>query len=300
MKQVFGANLKQNPVDGTATTIWEAGSGAAFLKLLQGYQKIGLTDSVEIIVFTPGTHLCYAYERFPGLFNSRSVRLGVQDISEFLSGAHTGEITPIWARQLGATDVLIGHSEIRETYEKIIMDAVMKGLEQRELDDSHNLSYLNLIRESGALTIDSMFNRKMKTALNHGLRPTYCVGETEYERNNNMTERVIARQIKTGLDGLESSDLIHIIIAYEPRWAIGGNKPTPTMQEIEAAHEAIRSALKGAGHPDSDSATIIYGGSMKPENAREIMAVPGVNGGLIGTACLDPEKFQRIVDYDRQ
>jgi len=147
--------------------------------------------------------------------------------------------------------------------------------------------------------IDSKFNARVRNALNHGFRVTYCVGELAEERAADQTNDVLDRQLTEGLKMIGSDGLVRVIIAYEPRWAIGTGK-TPTTDDIAAAHDYIRWRAGNLGHPRHEELVIQYGGSMKPDNVAEIMAVQGVNGGLIGGAALVGEKFAKIVNYDRQ
>ena len=135
---------------------------------------------------------------------------------------------------------------------------------------------------------DDMLNRKLKTSLEIGLVSIFCVGETEKEREQGRTEEVILRQIEKGLKDIE--DEVHkIIFAYEPVWAIGTGK-TATTQQVAKIHRFIRAQLKG-------KSTILYGGSVKPENIASLMAEEEINGVLVGGASLNHESFSRIVNY---
>ena len=278
-KEIFGANLKMNPV-------CNVGGNSLFdiSKLFREYENYGIKSGgdKEVIAFVPliFVHGLRTLES-ANVNHFAGIKLGAQDVSEHLSGAHTGETSPFWLREYGIDDVLIGHSEVRDWYEKLIISA--NG---------------NIIG-----TIDDMFNRKIINALKHGLRVTYCVGETAEEKESGLTFDVLKRQIEKGLKDTQSLDG-KIIIAYEPRWSIGGNKPTPTPKEIQEVHEYIRETILKLIMPHSYRSNyycepVIYGGSMKPENAAQIMGTKGVNGGLMGSASLDAEKFAKIVNYDR-
>ncbi|MBU1705077.1 MAG: triose-phosphate isomerase, partial [Nanoarchaeota archaeon] len=289
--------LKMNPV--SERSLQDAFS--LFRKYLSGHLA---APEREVIVFAPAIFLdmlastaAEHYHTFPLLKNEQGISLGAQDISQYVSGAHTRQTSPVWLRQMGINDVLIAHSEVRGEYEDLL--GQIAGYDFRD-------GY-------GALhAIDRVvFNPKMHNALKHGLRVTYCVGETAEEREMGWTSHVLTRQIVDGLAGVSQDDLDNrIIIAYEPRWAIGGDKEPPTAEEIRFAHEVIRGTTAGLYEPRAstarekwmdfmDNLLILYGGSMKPDNAAAIMAIEGVNGGLIGSACLDPAKFTKIVNYDK-
>ena len=250
------------------------------LDLLEDYNDKGAIEDQEkeIILFAPFTHLSFL-EYYQQLYDAKAWKLGSQGVSRHVSGAHTSEISPVWLRQLGVTDVLVGHSEVRGEYEDLIDNAV-KG-------DNYS-SY----------AINSLFNQQIQNAFNHDLRVTYCIGENENQKDIGATAEVLELQMRLALKGQSLVDLAdNLIIAYEPRWAIGGGKPIPTHDEIEQVHTQIRGFAKVAGHPDPEQLRVLYGGSMDPENVRGIMGIQGVNGGLVGSACLDAEKFSRIVNY---
>ena len=297
-KEIFGANLKMYPVvEGygeidNSTHIVTSPSDRAVVDLLSSYVYKGIAGGrkkdgrgcivggkdKEIIVFIPFMFLDGLTSI--GMLRKNESKLGAQDVGEYASGAHTRETSPVWLNNLNINDVLVGHSEVRDEYEKL-------------MDSCGNTGH----REP----IDELFSRKIANALKYGLRVTYCVGETEEEKKGGLTYRVLERQIKVGLKSIGPTGLNQIIMAYEPRWSIGGDKPTPTTTEIKKAHAAIREFLKiycGVSNPDC--VPILYGGSMKPENAAQIMGIKGVDGGLIGSASLDAEKFAKIVNYDRQ
>lgn len=282
-KETFGANLKMNPAGEKPTE--------SVKSLLRAYVEEGATgnEKREVIVFAPFVFLSDLYslrmtclENFP---SSNSLRLGAQDVSEYDSGAHTREISPLWLKELGVSDVLVGHSEVRGEYEKLLLEAWGHGKENYD-----------------KAALDMVFNRKIRNALTHGLRVTYCVGETKREKEQGLTKEVIKKQLTVGLKnvtGIEDVGELErlLIIAYEPRWAIGTGD-IPTRKEIKEAHETVREVMGRMGYQEPDkNLVVMYGGSMKPENVREIMAVPGVNGGLIGNACLDARKFGKIVNY---
>jgi len=178
-------------------------------------------------------------------------------------GAYTGEVSAPMLVDAGCEYVIIGHSERRTLFgEK-----------------------------------DEVINKKVKTALKFGLRPILCIGETLSEREEGRTFAVIERQIKKGLNSFTADDIKNIIVAYEPVWAIGTGK-TATPEQAEEVHAFIRHMMeKNHGKDISSHLTIIYGGSVNPDNICNLMAQRDINGTLVGGASLDVESFIRIVRF---
>ncbi len=217
--------------------------------------KLELANQTEVDVV-----LCppfTALERVSAGIRETRIRLGAQNMSEQDFGAFTGEIAAGMLRELLVHFVILGHSERR---------AIQK--------------------ES-----DALVNAKAKAALAAGLKPIVCVGETLAQREGNQTEEVVGEQIRGSLTGLTDDQLRDTIIAYEPVWAIGTGK-TATTEQAQAAHAFIRGQL-----PASVSAEvrIQYGGSVKPDNARELMSQPDVDGALVGGASLEAKSFIEII-----
>lgn len=266
-REIFGANLKMMyKIPENGCSFYELD------KIVRGYEKNNVTSNNqhEVILFAPFTHLDHLSDLLSRL--TIKLSLGAQGVSEYESGAHTSEISPLWLKELNVTNVLIGHSEVRKKYEELTSGA-------------------------GQEKINGLFNRQILNALKKGLRVIYCIGETEDERNSGVTEEVIKRQIAQGLASLIPMYFKDIIIAYEPRWAIGGNRPIPKPQQIESIHRRILGWMLHQGHPNIEDLAILYGGSINSDNTKEIMSLKNVNGGLIGSACLDPVKFRNIVNY---
>ncbi|MCA9302832.1 MAG: triose-phosphate isomerase [Phycisphaerales bacterium] len=191
-----------------------------------------------------------------------AVRLGAQDFSEKPDGAMTGCISLSMLRDCGVTSVLTGHSERR-----------------------------HIIGET-----DALVNAKTRAALDAGMQVVLCIGEQLDEREAGQTDAVNERQLRAGLDGVSKEQLGMVVIAYEPVWAIGTGK-TATPDDAQDAHAKIRGVL--AAMYDQDAATqmrILYGGSMKPGNAGELLAMADIDGGLIGGASLNADDFGAIVD----
>lgn len=174
------------------------------------------------------------------------------------SGAYTGEISPLMLLDLGVKAVLIGHSERRQYYNET----------------------------------DASVNTKTKAALQHGLLPIVCVGETLAQREAGETDRVIETQIRKGLEGIEASAYPTLVIAYEPVWAIGTGKVCDAA-EANRVCGVIRSLLNQLG--GGTQTRILYGGSVKPDNIRELMGQAEIDGGLVGGASLEPDSFFQLI-----
>ncbi|KAF0116684.1 MAG: triosephosphate isomerase (TIM) [Rhodospirillaceae bacterium] len=186
-----------------------------------------------------------------------AIALGAQNCHTKESGAHTGDISPVMLKELGCTYVILGHSE-------------------RRTDHGEK---------------DSLVKAKAMAAHKAGLKTIVCIGETEAERDAGKTLTVNQTQIKGSVP--EGSSAATLVIAYEPVWAIGTGR-TPTNPEIQEVHAFIRKELAAVIGSEAAGVRILYGGSMKPGNAREIMALADVDGGLIGGASLKAEDFWAI------
>lgn len=194
-----------------------------------------------------------------------TILLGAQNACAELEGAHTGEISLRMLRDAGVTVVILGHSERRHVYGET----------------------------------DALVNRKVRLALSEGFEVVLCVGETLDERQKGITEKVVETQVREGLASVEAKDLARVTIAYEPVWAIGtGKNATPA--DADAVHAAIRAVLGRLHTPQAaEDMTIQYGGSVKPDNIRELMKMKNIDGALVGGASLKAETFLPIVQYDR-
>jgi triosephosphate isomerase len=222
--------------------------------------EIGEVDDVEIVMIPPFTSipmLAQISEKAP------FIRIGAQNMYWERSGAYTGEISATMLRVLFVKYVVIGHSERRMLFGET----------------------------------DETVNRKVHSALEAGLRPIVCVGESTAERDNDEIETVLRRQLELGLKDLSVKDAAEIVIAYEPIWAIGTGR-TATPVQAEEAHRFIRSVLgKMFGTGAAERVRIQYGGSVKPENAQELMRQSDIDGALIGGASLDPHSFAKIIRH---
>jgi triosephosphate isomerase len=212
---------------------------------------------IDVIVFPPFTAI---HPVFNVLGSDSKVRVGAQNMHYEEKGAFTGEISPLMLKDAGAEYVILGHSERR-----------------------------NIFGEN-----DELINKKVKSALSHGLKIVLCVGEKLEERENGKTEEVIKNELVSDLKGVAKEDLENIIIAYEPIWAIGtGVSAKP--EQAEEVHKYIRSLLDemfGAG--SGSNMTVLYGGSVKPKNIESLAKMPDIDGGLVGGASLKCEDFVEI------
>jgi triosephosphate isomerase (TIM) len=220
--------------------------------------EIGQVNDLEVVIIPPFTAipaLVLASEKMP------AIRIGAQNMHWEKSGAFTGEVSGAMLRAHYVKYVIVGHSERRMLFGET----------------------------------NEIVNRKTKAALEAGLRPILCVGETLQERDNNLIEEVLRKQISEGLEGVAPKDQAEIVVAYEPIWAIGTGR-TASPAEAEQTHAFIRSILSElCGAPMADRIRIQYGGSVKPENAEDLMRQKNIDGALVGGASLDPRSFARII-----
>ena len=211
----------------------------------------------EVVICVPYTDLWAAKAAIAG----SKIKLGAENVAWADSGAFTGEISAAMLKEIGVEYVIIGHSE-RRTY----------------------------FGET-----DETVNKRLKQALANGLKPIVCVGETLTEREKNKTKRVLKKQVLEGFKDI--TDFSDIVIAYEPVWAIGTGK-TATADDANKTIGYIRSLIKKVWGADiAKKLRIQYGGSMKPSNAKELMAMRHIDGGLIGGAALKAQDFAAIVNY---
>jgi triosephosphate isomerase (TIM) len=213
----------------------------------------------EIVICPPYIDLCAAV----AATKETHVAIGAQDLHWEKEGAYTGEICPRMLLDVGCTHVIVGHSERRQYF--------------GETDD--------------------IVNFKLKAALEAGLTSILCVGEVLEEREAGLTEDVLRRQCLRAFHALSTKKAAKLVVAYEPVWAIGTGK-TATPQLASEAHILIRGeAAKAFGQQFADRLRILYGGSVKPENVKALMAEEEIDGALVGGASLDPKSFAAIVNY---
>jgi triosephosphate isomerase len=225
---------------------------------IKGMVKDEVRNDAEIILFPPFISLSALSKNLEG--NER-IKLGAQNMHQEDSGAFTGEVSASMLKSVGCKYVIIGHSERRQYF-----------------------------GESNEL-----LNLKVKKAIQFDLIPVYCIGETLEERESGFFWDVLSKQIEVGLMGLDNAIAEKIIIAYEPVWAIGTGKTASTAQAQEV-HLFVRNQLKTLfGTTFAENVRILYGGSVKPENAFELFSAPDIDGGLIGGAALKSRDFCEIV-----
>ncbi|HEV2765292.1 MAG TPA: triose-phosphate isomerase [Pyrinomonadaceae bacterium] len=217
----------------------------------------------EVVIAPVFTALKTVADRLEG----SNIRVAAQDCApESKHGAHTGEVAADMLRDVGASHVIVGHSERRQFYGET----------------------------------DSFVQRKTRAALDAGLTVIMCVGETLEQREAGTAERVVRGQIEGGSRGLTTSDLDRIILAYEPVWAIGtGHTATP--EQAQEMHAFVRQIFAEKFSAEAAGRLrILYGGSVKPDNVGALMRQPDIDGALVGGASLEAESFARIVHYNRE
>lgn len=229
---------------------------AAFVQVL--LLEIGDLAEVEVVILPPFTAIATVNE---ALGKSQNIKVGAQNMYWERSGAFTGEISPAMLRDLFARYVVLGHSERR-----------------------------TLFGES-----DEIVNRKVRAAHEAALRPIVCVGETLEQRERGNVEKILTLQLRGSLAHIGVKELHETVIAYEPVWAIGTGR-TATAAQAQEAHAFIRHTLvQISDEATAEKIRIQYGGSVKPDNARELMSQPDIDGALVGGASLDPRSFAQIV-----
>jgi len=214
-----------------------------------------LSDDInaKMIVCPPYTSL----ETVNALIKNTNIGLGAQNMCSEDSGAYTGAISASMIKSIGCEYVILGHSERR-----------------------------TIFGES-----DELVNSKIKKALEYLLIPIFCIGETLEERESGEMKNVIGQQVKEGLKGISADQLSQLIVAYEPVWAIGTGK-TASPEQAQEVHGFIRGLLAEMYSSDfAEKVTIQYGGSVKPDNAKELLGQPDIDGALVGGACLNADSF---------
>lgn len=236
-----------------------ASEGADLIKEIN--LAIGNQTDVGVVVCPPFT----ALESSAGAIEDSNIQLGAQNMHPKLEGAYTGEVSPVMLRSLFCTFVILGHSERREYFKET----------------------------------DTFINEKVLAALESSLKPILCVGETLEQREAEETMAVVEKQLVDGLKGVDADAADSLVIAYEPVWAIGTGK-TATPEMAQEVHQFIRTKLTELF--DATAAAkirILYGGSMKPENASALMDQADIDGGLIGGASLKAKSFAELVSIAR-
>ena len=212
-------------------------------------------DSVEVVICPPALYL----ELSSDIANDSKFHIGAQNVNENENGAYTGEISAVMLRSMDLKYCIIGHSERREYYSES----------------------------------DDVINEKLKKLHENEMVPIFCIGETLEQRDQGITKDIILSQLNGGLKDVKIEG--NVVIAYEPIWAIGTGK-TATSHQAQEIHALIRKWLEENYSKDiSEKTSILYGGSMKPENVKELLNQPDIDGGLIGGAALDVSKFSSMI-----
>ncbi|HEY1540300.1 MAG TPA: triose-phosphate isomerase [Solirubrobacteraceae bacterium] len=217
--------------------------------------RVSSVDGVDVAICVPFTALQAMVDSTRG---SR-VEVFAQNMHEASHGAYTGEVSAAMLTELDAHGVVLGHSERREYFNET----------------------------------DKALSHKLAVALEAGLQPILCVGETEDERERGDTERKLRHQVQEGLARVETERLGDVIIAYEPIWAIGTGR-VATAEEADEAIAFVRALVGDRSQEQAGRTRILYGGSVKPDNAAELLALPDIDGALVGGASLDADEFSRI------
>jgi len=217
----------------------------------------GAADGVAVAICPPFVSLEAAAE----IIRDTPVRLGAQNMHAAESGAYTGEVSASMLASVGCHYVILGHSERRQLFGET----------------------------------DAGVNEKVKVAMQHGLVPIVCVGETLDQREAGDEEAVVGQQLDAALDGVQLETASDLVVAYEPVWAIGTGK-TASPEQAQAMHHFIRERIGASHGATGREVELLYGGSMKPNNAADLLSQPDIDGGLIGGASLDAESFAAIVE----
>ncbi|MFX1377860.1 MAG: triose-phosphate isomerase [Promethearchaeota archaeon] len=246
-RPIIGGNWKMN-----------RGSPKEAIQMLESFIPLvkGI-NSVDIVICAPFTVLTVVYE----ILNKTNIKLGAQNMHFDEKGAYTGEVSPIFLKDIGVEYVILGHSERRDIF-----------------------------NES-----DALINKKLKKALSMGLKPIVCIGEHLNERESGKTKYIIEYQMNETFKNLTKAEILKTIIAYEPIWAIGTGK-TATPDQAEEIHVFIREILTRKFDKETAKAIRIqYGGSIKPDNAEDLFSKKNIDGGLVGGASLQSDSLFQII-----
>jgi triosephosphate isomerase (TIM) len=250
-------NMRRPVIAGNWKMFKTRGEAVTFVKELK--TRVANVGHCDVVVAPPFTALAEAAEAA----KASGIGVAAQDVHWDAEGAHTGDVAPGMLLDAGCSHVIIGHSERRHDHDET----------------------------------DEQVNRKLKSALAAGLIPIVCVGETLEERERNETQKVLERQFQGGFAGLTPSEFSRIIMAYEPVWAIGTGR-TATPEQAEESHAYLRELARGHfGEEQARGVRILYGGSVKPDNIKGLMAQPDLDGALVGGASLKVDSFAAIINY---
>ncbi len=231
------------------------------IEYIQAFGPLVKDTENEVILCVPYTDLFYCLLNAQGT----NIKIGAQNMHFAENGAYTGEVSGKMLKAIGVEYVIIGHSERREYFAET----------------------------------NETVNKKIKSALENGLKPIVCVGEKLAEREAGKAKDIITKQTELALEGLTDEQVKNIIIAYEPIWAIGTGK-TATAEDANNSIKDIRTKIAELyGNDVAENVIIQYGGSVKSSNAKELFTTSDIDGGLVGGASLKPDEFSKIVNYDK-
>lgn len=239
---------------------WKMNCGPAETSKLLQALKTGLKkvpEGVEVLVCAPEISLTTAAAEL----GDTEIAYGAQNVHFEDNGAFTGEVSTQMLNEVGCSYVIVGHSERREYFSET----------------------------------DQQINLKTKKAIDAGIKPVICVGEMLWQRKNDMHKKIVSKQVQAALSEVDESTAGDVVIAYEPIWAIGTGE-TATPEQAQEMHAMIRENLANLySDKTAEAIRILYGGSMKPQNAKELLKQPDVDGGLIGGASLKADSFAEII-----
>mgnify|MGYP001565992476 CR=1 FL=1 len=248
--------MRHNIVAGNWKMNKNAGETAQLLSDILNQLPSG--KEVEVLVAPSFVNLSQAVH----MLEHTNIGVAAQNMHQAEGGAFTGEVSADMLTSIGVHNVILGHSERRQYFKET----------------------------------DALLANKVDTALKHEMRVIFCIGEELKDRQNKQHFNVVDNQLRDGLFHLEANAWVNIVLAYEPVWAIGTGE-TATPEQAQEMHQYIRETIRHKyGESTAENVSILYGGSVKPENAREIFSKPDVDGGLIGGAALKAEDFVAIVD----
>ena len=239
---------------------WKMNGGLALVNtIVSGLTSVKLQDNVDVVVCPSFPFLSELTSQITTNKLNEAIHVGAQNVSAHESGAYTGEISTQMLQELSVKFVIIGHSERRSYYNETSIEAA----------------------------------HKISAALKSGLTPILCIGESESERAEEQTEKVLASQLQPVIDEVGIESFANIVIAYEPVWAIGTGK-TASSEMAQETHKFIRQFLAKANADVADKISLLYGGSVNASNCEELFAQADIDGGLIGGASLQVEQFNQI------
>ncbi len=229
------------------------------LKLIDEIKGYNLNENVEVVVCVPFTSLYEVKKELKGT----NIKLGAQNMHWEDSGAYTGEISPLMLKEIGIDYCIIGHSERRQYFNET----------------------------------DETVNKKIKSALRHGIKPIVCVGETLEDREKAKEKEIVKEQVLKALEDIKEEEIENIVIAYEPIWAIGTGKTASSDDANEMCGFIRETIVRKYGADVGKSIRIQYGGSVKPNNIKELMDKEEIDGALVGGASLNASDFVKLINY---